>query len=121
MHWLYVYYRVDPDDAGTLEAQLSQLFARLACSQGVTGQLMKKQDEPVWLEIYGPIADCERFRHALHAQAARCDLDMWIIGTRHEEWFTASPRTHRKSVVHQSRILEDLHNNDRHHLQGEPK
>ena len=56
-----VWYRVT-DDGPDTQTVLRSMMARLACRTGITGQLMKKCDEPrLWMEVYQGIADAEAF------------------------------------------------------------
>ena len=58
----YIYYRVDPDSAHTLEPMVRGMQARLKCSSGVMGRLLKKRgEENLWMEIYENVTEPEKF------------------------------------------------------------
>lgn len=72
----YVYYRVTPDDAGTCEARVLELFTNLQQTTGVAGRLLKKRSEPLlWMEVYENVRDDAKFELELQQAVAQLKLD----------------------------------------------
>ncbi|HNQ04370.1 MAG TPA: DUF4936 family protein [Thiobacillaceae bacterium] len=85
----YVWYRVERDDQDT-ETVVRAMMARLACSSGVAGQLLKKQGEPrLWMEVYVDVADPPGFQRLMEQKVGEFDLDMFLDGPRRVEVFHA--------------------------------
>jgi len=62
----YIYYRVAPEHAASLEARVRAMQAALAAKTGIAGRLLEKRGEPLlWMEVYEDLADGERFEQAL--------------------------------------------------------
>ena len=82
-----VWYRVT-DDRPDMQTVLRSMMARLSRT-GITGQLMKKCDEPrLWMEeVYQGIADAEAFELRLAQVADEYDVDMFVADTRRVECF----------------------------------
>ena len=86
MH-VYVWYRVERDDADTATAVRS-MMARLACRTGIPGQLLRKPAEPgLWMEVYQGVTDPEGFSRLMAQKADEFDLGMFIDGQRRVEIF----------------------------------
>jgi len=91
----YVWYRVEQDDRDT-ETAVRGMMARLACRSGVSGQLLKKRDDPrLWMEVYTDVADPAGFERLMAQKVDEFDLGMFIDGSRRLEAFlpdwSASP------------------------------
>lgn len=87
-----VWYRVLDDDPDT-ERVVRGLMARLACRTGVTGQLLRKRDEPrLWMELYAGVSEPHTFEAALRELADAFDVDMFLSGERRIECFVEDAR-----------------------------
>lgn len=85
----FVWYRVNPDNLDT-EIAVRSMMARLAYRSGVTGQLLKKRDEPgLWMEIYAAVEEPDRFEILLKQMVDEFDVEMFISGVRKTECFIA--------------------------------
>ncbi|MEW6676943.1 MAG: DUF4936 family protein [Pseudomonadota bacterium] len=86
MH-VYVWYRVERDDAATVTA-IRGMMARLACRTGIPGQLLRKAEEPgLWMEVYQGITDPDAFTRLMAEKVDEFDLAMFIDGNRRVEIF----------------------------------
>ena len=71
----YIYYRVAPEQAGTCEARVLELFTNLQQMTGVAGRLLKKRSEPLlWMEIYENVRDDAKFELALDQAVTQLKL-----------------------------------------------
>jgi len=62
----YIYYRVAPEHAASLEPRVRAMQAALAAETGIAGRLMEKRGEPLlWMEVYEGVADGGRFEQVL--------------------------------------------------------
>ena len=58
----YIYYRVEAAHAAAARRTLATVLARLEERIGVTGRLLRRQDEPLlWMEVYEDVRDAARF------------------------------------------------------------
>lgn len=88
MNHYYIYYRVSENNELEAEQAVRSMQARLACRSGITGQLLRKRDDPLlWMEVYAQVADTERFERLLHQAVDEFDLDMFLETTRKLECF----------------------------------
>ncbi len=83
----YIYYRVLSDDAET-ELLIRGMQARLTCSSGVSGYLLKRSDDPLtWMEVYENVGDEAAFERQMARALAAADIAMFIDGKRIVERF----------------------------------
>lgn len=83
----YIYYRVLTDDTET-ERQVRGMQAKLRCRTGVSGALLKRQDDALtWMEIYTNVVDASTFNTALQRTLNEFDIAMFINGNRITECF----------------------------------
>jgi hypothetical protein len=86
---LYVYYRVQSDNAAKLQARANYMQAQLARTSGISGFLKRRPDEKdgchTWMEVYpsGP----NGFEERLEAAVKESGLPELIVGERHIEVF----------------------------------
>jgi uncharacterized protein DUF4936 len=86
----FVYYRVH-DDAPDARSRVMDALFHVAAATGVRGRLLVKREEPaLWMEVYEPVSDVDRFEAALADAVAACLLDRLLLpgGVRHVECFT---------------------------------
>jgi len=75
----YVYYRIDQNDAPTLEPIVASMQARLRCQTGVTGRLLKKREEPsLWMEVYENVENAMQFEDALQRCVDRFEIEIFL-------------------------------------------
>lgn len=87
---IYVYYRIDLADEDAFETQLRAMQARLACSTGITGRLIKScSDNAMRMEVYCGINVRESFIAALEQSVRQFEVDMFLADgeRRHLECF----------------------------------
>jgi hypothetical protein len=84
----YVYYRIDPGQAGLAAARIDGLLNTLAahCSQPPR-RLNRCDDAATWMETYEGIADFARFSAALNSAVRTFDCAAFTQGERHLECF----------------------------------
>lgn len=88
----YVYYRVDPRHTEVARLRVRTLLARVRASCGTRGRCLRKSGEPLlWMEIYDPVIDADRFEAALSAAALEVGMDATLQpgSTRKLERFEA--------------------------------
>lgn len=88
---IYVYYCIDLTEQEAYEIQLRAMQARLTCSTGAIGRLLKNcSDSAMRMEIYSGIDDAEVFVAALEQAVSRFEIDMFLAAgeRRHVECFT---------------------------------
>lgn len=88
---IYVYYRIDLTGQEAYETQTRAMQARLTCSTGAIGRLLKNcSDRAMRIEIYSGVDDAEVFIAALEQAVSRFEIDMFLAGgeRRHLECFT---------------------------------
>lgn len=89
MNHYYIYYRVSSRNETDAETAVRSMQARLACRSGISGQLLKKTDDPsLWMEIYEQVAHPDRFERLLKQAVDEFDLDMFLETPRKLECFT---------------------------------
>ena len=91
MKHAYVYYRIDPAQAGLIAPRIDTLLDALAqyCSQPPR-RLRRCDDPSTWMEIYEGIADFAAFSAALDRAVLDLDCAGATVGERHLECFSAS-------------------------------
>lgn len=91
MKHAYVYYRIDPIQAGLAARRIDALLDALAryCSQRPR-RLRRCDDPTTWMEIYEGIADFAAFSAALDRAVLDLDCAGTTMGERHLECFSAS-------------------------------
>jgi hypothetical protein len=83
----FVWYRVE-DDGPDTETLVRSMMARLACRTGISGNLLKKRDEPaLWMEVYSGVPEATAFEARLAQAVDEFDIDMLIADRRHTECF----------------------------------
>ncbi len=85
----FVYYRIDPAQAGLAAARIDALLHTMAghCSQ--PPHRLKRCDDPAtWMEIYQGIADFAIFTTALNSAVRAFDCATFVQGERHLECFS---------------------------------
>ena len=71
----YIYYRVEQAQAEAARHAIKRLFRALEQRTGVTGRLLRRQDEPLlWMEIYDGVRDPSRFETTMAAVLADHDF-----------------------------------------------
>lgn len=89
MNYYYIYYRVSEKKEVEAEQAVRTMQARLACRSGVSGQLLKKRDDPgLWMEIYEQVANPDRFECLLNQAADEFDVEMFLETPRKLECFS---------------------------------
>jgi len=85
----YVYYRIDPAQAGVAASRIDALLSALAahCRQPPR-RLHRCDDRSTWMEIYEGIADFAAFAAALGAATQAYDCTAFTLGERHLECFS---------------------------------
>lgn len=88
MKYAYVYYRIDPLQAGLAAARIDALLETMAthCSQPPR-RLQRCDDAATWVEIYEGIADFAAFAAALNAAVQTAGCAAFTQGERHLECF----------------------------------
>ncbi|MDZ7593570.1 MAG: DUF4936 family protein [Thiobacillus sp.] len=88
MKHAYVYYRIDPLQAGLAAARIDALLETMAthCSQPPR-RLQRCDDAATWMEIYEGIADFAAFSTALNAAVQTVGCAAFTQGERHLECF----------------------------------
>ncbi len=95
----YVWYRVPEGVAAEAETAVRALQARLACSSGIGGRLLKKRDAPeTWMEVYEGVAEPQAFERQLQELVERYDVEMFLDGGRHVECFVGEADAIRSGV-----------------------
>jgi len=86
----YVYYRIDPLQAGLAAVRIDTLLKTMAthCSQPPR-RLNRCDDAATWMEIYEGIADFAAFAAALNAAVQTAGCAAFTQGERHLEFFSA--------------------------------
>ena len=89
MKHAYVYYRIDPLQAGLAAARIDALLETMAthCSQPPR-RLNRCDDAATWMEIYEGIADFAAFSAALNAAVQTVGCAAFTQGERHLECFS---------------------------------
>ena len=68
----YVYYKVPPGNSDRTRDAVGALQQELAESTGITGQLLRRRDDPTtWMEVYENVTDAARFEATLGRLAER--------------------------------------------------
>jgi hypothetical protein len=85
----YVYYRIDPAQAGLAAIRIDALLGTMAahCSQPPR-RLMRCDDPATWMEIYEGIADFTTFAAALNAAVQDFTCAAFAQSERHLECFS---------------------------------
>ncbi|MGH8751616.1 MAG: DUF4936 family protein [Burkholderiales bacterium] len=86
----YIYYRVNPAHAKTLEPRVRAMQLELQEQTGAAGRLLKKHHEPLlWMEIYESVAQPDLFADALMRAEEHHGLRQFIEpgSQRHTECF----------------------------------
>ncbi len=84
----YIYYRVPAEDAARVRGMVEELQRVLAARAGVTGRLLRREDDPeTWMEIYENVPDAEGFELLLQEELQRLGLDALAGSARHTEIF----------------------------------
>lgn len=88
MKYAYVYYRIDPQQAGLAAARINALLETMAthCSQSPR-RLNRCDDAATWMEVYAGIADFVAFSAALNAAVQTVGCATFTQGERHLECF----------------------------------
>jgi hypothetical protein len=90
---LYVYYKVQAAQAGSLQQAVIAMQAALSAAHGVAAQLKRRPPAPdgvqTWMEVYPAVA--AGFAAALDAAATQAGLAQLIAGPRHLESFEDLP------------------------------
>lgn len=86
---LYIYYRVPVANAEVLQQHVIQMQAQLVARYQVTASLKRRPQATdgmhTWMEVYADVST--GFEAALSQAVANADLNQWIAGTRHTEYF----------------------------------
>ncbi len=81
MYAFYIYYRVPPQLAATLQTQLTAMQAALVKDTEISARWLTKADEPLlWMEIYEGVIDREGFERRLAEQLAASGITQ-LLGT----------------------------------------
>ena len=88
MKHAYVYYRIDPLQAGLAAARIDALLETMAthCSPPPR-RLSRCDDTATWMEIYEGIADFAAFSAAMNAAVQTVGCAAFTQGERHLECF----------------------------------
>jgi hypothetical protein len=88
---VYVYYRIDPVQAGLAAARIDALLETMVmyCSQPPR-RLSRCDDTATWMEIYEGIADFAAFSAALNSAVQTVGCATFTQGERHLECFFPS-------------------------------
>ncbi|HUF21784.1 MAG TPA: DUF4936 family protein [Burkholderiales bacterium] len=87
---IYVYYRIDPARRVSAREAADRLVEDMRLRHGVSGRLLEKLGEPLlWMEVYDPVADPDRFCAALQAAAEQAGMTRFLAAgsNRHIERF----------------------------------
>jgi hypothetical protein len=85
----YVYYRIDPAQAGVAAARVDALLSALAAHCAQSPRRLRRCDDPsTWMETYEGIADFAAFAAALDAATRAFDCAAFTLGERHLECFS---------------------------------
>ncbi|MDO9387395.1 MAG: DUF4936 family protein [Thiobacillus sp.] len=89
----YVYYRIDPAQAGLAATRVDKLLSTLVphCSQPPR-RLNRCDDAATWMEAYEGIADFTAFAAALTSAVQTVDCAAFTQGERHLECFFRTDR-----------------------------
>ena len=96
MKHAYVYYRIDPLQAGLAAARIDALLETMAthCSQPPR-RLSRCDDTATWMEIYEGIAGFAAFSAALNSAVQTVGCAAFTQGERHLEcFFPSGSRAH---------------------------
>jgi hypothetical protein len=88
----YIYYRVAAMHAAAARGAAKSVLRALEQRLGVTGRLLRRQDEPLlWMEVYNNVRDPSRFEATLEAllEAERFASLLAPGSLRHIERFVA--------------------------------
>ena len=87
----FIYYKLPLEQAAGALAAVRDLQSRLATDAGVAGRVLRKplteDGMATLMEIYEPIADPERFAHAMDTAVAASALTSTLRTARHLERF----------------------------------
>jgi len=65
-HSYYIYYRIDPVQAGAAGPRIKQLLDAIKRKTGIAGRVMTKRGEQnLWMEVYENVADEGKFEREL--------------------------------------------------------
>jgi hypothetical protein len=85
----YIYYHIDPAQAGLAAAQVDALLATLAAHCSQPPRRLNRCDDPTtWLEIYEGIADFAAFASALGEATLDLNCAAFTRDERHLECFS---------------------------------
>ncbi|HEX5675221.1 MAG TPA: DUF4936 family protein [Azonexus sp.] len=89
MKCAYIYYHIDPEQAGLAAAQVDALLTTLAAHCSQPPRRLNRCDDPTtWLEIYEGIADFAAFASALGEAALDLNCAAFTRDERHLECFS---------------------------------
>ena len=89
MRHAYVYYRIDPAQAGLAATRIDALLVTMASHCGQPPRRLNRCDDPImWMEIYEGITDFDTFSAALNAAIETLHCGDFIRGERHLECFS---------------------------------
>jgi len=72
----YVYYKVAPQRAEALRAQVEGLFALVEKRTGVRGRWMRRRDDPsTYMEVYEGVRDASAFEALLEKEGAALGVE----------------------------------------------
>jgi hypothetical protein len=75
----YVYYKIAPERAEALRAQVDALFALVETRTGVRGRWMRRRDDPsTYMEVYEGVEDGAAFEALLEHEGAALGVDRRI-------------------------------------------
>ena len=84
----YVYYRIDPVQAGLAATRIDGLLNTLAAHCSLPPRRLNRCDDAAtWMEIYEGIADFATFAAALNSAVQTFDCAAFTQGERHLECF----------------------------------
>jgi hypothetical protein len=85
---LYVYYRIQADDADAAREQVATLQARLSTFCGTAPRHMVRcGDSGMWMEVYEEVVQPEAFTDAMQSCLNEPGLDILRRSERHLECF----------------------------------
>ena len=68
----YVYYKVSPEQLGTVRSAVRTLFAAAEKTFGVRGRWMRRRDDPsTYMEVFEGVKDEAGFEALLQAEGAK--------------------------------------------------
>lgn len=87
MKSVYVYYRIDPAQAGLAATRIDALLDAMAAHCSASPRRLNRCDDAaMWMEVYEGISDFPAFAAAL--RQAGLDGAGFILGERHLECFS---------------------------------